>query len=241
VINELAGIENLSVGNFLAYAVSMGFVVWFAWSNKSPGGKGVLHFKPVPGILYPLLVLLTLSFSVTLDPLTSLIPLPEFMEEVFAMLATRDIWTFAMVGICGPILEEILFRGIILDGFLTRYQPGKAIFWSAFLFGLFHLNPWQFIPGFLTGLLLGYIYLKTRSLIPVILLHLVNNSFSYLIMYIYGKDVLTFRELFAEPDRYYLFYASSAAVFAASLILLYITINKIPAQWTLNSKTDSLS
>jgi membrane protease YdiL (CAAX protease family) len=247
VINELAGIENLSIGNFFAYNISMLFVIWFAWRNRVPKldriskNDRILYFGAVPTILYPLLILLTLSFSVALDPLTNLIPMPEFMEELFALLATRDVWTFTMVGITGPILEEILFRGIILDGFLTRYRPGKAIFWSAFLFGLFHLNPWQFIPGFLMGLLLGYIYLKTRSLIPVILVHIVNNSFSYIIMYFYGADVVSFRDLFAEAVPYHLFLAASSAIFAVSLILLYRLLHKSSDAWTFSLKTDSSS
>lgn len=241
LVNELAGIENLSVGNFIAYNVSMLFVIWFAWRNKIPQEDRIFHFAAIPNILYPLLVLLTLSFSVFLVPLTNLVPLPEFMEEVFALLATRDIWTFMMVGITGPILEEVLFRGIILDGFLARYKPGKAIFWSAFLFGLFHLNPWQFIPGFFTGLLLGYIYWKTRSLIPVILVHIVNNSFSYIIMFIYGEDVLSFKDLFAETSRYNLLFAISTLILAASLILLYKILNQKPDQWTFNSKINSSS
>ena len=241
IINELAGFENLSASNFIGYNLSMLFVIWFAWRNRRPRVDRMLYFKSVPGVILALLVLLTLSFSVTLDPITSLIPMPEFMEELFAMLATRDIWTFAVVCITGPILEEVLFRGMILEGFLHRYGPGKSIFWSAFLFGLFHLNPWQFIPGLLIGLLLGYIYFRTRSLIPVILVHVINNSFSYIIMYIYGKDVLSFRELFTEPGTYYLFFGLSVLIFALCLILLYKLLNQNPEKWTCNSETDSLS
>ncbi len=111
-----------------------------------------------------------------------------------------------MVGITGPMLEEVLFRGIILDGFLKRYQPGKAIFWSAFLFGLippeslavyswiYHWNdPWIYI---------------LKNQVPYSRLfssHIVNNSFSYLIMYIYGEDVTSFLDLFQEKGDYYLF------------------------------------
>ncbi len=239
MINKLAGIQNLSIGNFIAYNISVLFVIWFAWRNRRPQGKRLLHFNPISPALYPLLVILTVSLAVFLDPITNLLPMPEFMEQLLAMLATKDVWTFMMVGITGPILEEALFRGIILDGFLTRYKPGKAIFWSAFLFGLFHLNPWQFIPGFLIGLLLGYIYLKTRSIIPVILVHIVNNSFSYLIMYFYGDDVMSFRDLFTESGDYNLFLAVSTVIFAACLFLLYKILNQNTGIWTFSSKTDS--
>ena len=232
VVNQLAGIENLSPGNFIGYNVSMLFVIWFAWRNRLQRGGGALRYGPVPSLLYPLLILLTVTLSVVLDPLANLIPMPEFMEKLFAMLATRDIWTFLMVGITGPVLEETLFRGIILEGFLARYRPGKAIFWSALLFGLFHMNPWQFIPGFLIGLLLGYIYLKTRSLIPVILVHVVNNSFSYLIMYIYGADVESYRDLFANAAYYYLLLAFAVVVFASLLLILYKFLNRPTEPWT---------
>ncbi|HEC45125.1 MAG TPA: CPBP family intramembrane metalloprotease [Bacteroides sp.] len=239
IINNLAGIENLSPGNFVAYNLSMLFVIWFAWRNMKGKVEKVFHFNKIPTILYPLLVVLTLSMAVALDPVTSLIPMPEKIQEIFEMLSKRDIWTFLMVGITGPILEELLFRGVILDGFLKRYNPGKAIFWSAFLFGLFHLNPWQFVPGFIIGLLLGYIYLKTRSLTTVILVHMVNNTFSYLIMYIYGEDVYSFMDLFSKRGDYYFFLVGGTIIFLACIFLLYQILNKNPQLWILDSRINS--
>jgi membrane protease YdiL (CAAX protease family) len=218
----LIGIENMSIINFIGYNLSMLFIIWFAWRFKSSSTteKPFLFFNRIPAVLYPIILLLTLSLGVFLDPITSLIPMPEYIEKLFAMLTARDLWTFIMVGITGPILEEVLFRGIILDGFLNRYRPGKAIFWSAFLFGLFHLNPWQFIPGFLIGLLLGYVYLKTRSIIPVILIHIINNSFSYLVIYFYDEDVISFRDLFTETRSYMIFFGISSLIFFLCLVWL---------------------
>ena len=240
-IIEISGFQNLSIGNFIGYNISLLFVIWFAWTNRIKHAGAVFHFTTIPPVLYPLLIILTMSFAIFLDPLTNLIPMPDLMEQILDMLAKKDIWTFMMVGITGPILEEILFRGIILDGFLTRYKPGKAIFWSAFLFGLFHLNPWQFIPGFLIGLLLGYIYLKTRSLIPVILVHIVNNSFSYLIMYFYGADVNSFVDLFTESRDYILFLTGSTLICALSLIILYKKLNQNTEKCIYNSEKSSSS
>lgn len=221
-ISELLGAESLSLGNLLGYTASLMFVIWFAWHNMkgNPSGRA-LYFKRTDGMLYPVLIILTLSFAAVLDPLTNLIPMPQVIEELFAMLASKDISTMLMVCIAGPVLEEVLFRGIILDGFLSRYKPAKAIFWSSFLFGLFHLNPWQFIPGFLIGILLAWIYLKTRSLIPVILVHLVNNSLSYFTMYIYGSDISSFRDLFSNASDYRIFLLAAASLFVLGLLLLY--------------------
>ena len=221
-INEAVGAESLSLGNLIGYVVSMAFVIWFAWnSGKAHPSDRFLHFNRVPWIVYPVLIVMTLSMAVVLDPLTNLIPMPEKIKELFELLGTKDIYTLLMVCILGPVLEEVLFRGIILDGFLNRYKPAKAIFWSAFLFGLFHLNPWQFIPGFFIGILLAWIYWKTRSLVPVILVHIVNNSLSYTIMYVYGKDVESFRDLFTEASEYKIFLLSGVLLLILGLILLY--------------------
>ena len=221
-INELFGIENFSPGNLLGYTISMLFVIWFAWRNKT--GRHtmkVFYFEKIQMLLYPLLIVLTLTLAVALDPLTSLLPMPEFVEKLFAMLATKDIYTLLLVCLVGPVLEELLFRGIILEGFLNRYSPGKAIFWSAFLFGLFHMNPWQFIPGFLIGILLAWIYMKTRSLIPVILIHIINNSLSYFVMYLYGSEIMSFRDLLTDPAEYLMMFLSASALFLFCLFLLY--------------------
>ena len=222
------GINNQSIINFIGYNVSMHLVIWIAWRLKPVAGPGEkkLYFNRTPWFLYITLLLISLSLNVILDPVTTVIPMPEYIEKLFAMLTKRDMWTFLVVGITGPILEEVLFRGIILDGFLNRYKPGKAIFWSALLFGFFHMNPWQFIPAFLIGLLLGYIYLKTRSLLPVIFIHIINNSFSYLMVYIFGEDVQSYRDIFMGSGPYLMFLAVALLIFALCLAWLIKAIKE---------------
>jgi membrane protease YdiL (CAAX protease family) len=88
------------------------------------------------------------------------------------------------------------------------------------------MNPWQFIPAFLTGLLLGYIYLKTRSLLPVIFVHIINNTFSYLMVYIFGEDVQSYRDIFADSGTYLMFLAVTLLIFAFCLARLIMTIKE---------------
>lgn len=220
------GITNQSVINFIGYNVSLPLVIWLAWRIKPapvPGEK-FLYFNRIQPVLFIILLPLALSLNVILDPVTTAIPMPEYIEKLFAMLTSRDMWTFLTVGITGPILEEILFRGVILEGFLSRYKPGKAIFWSALLFGLFHMNPWQTIPAFFIGLVLGYIYLKTRSLLPVIFIHIVNNSFSYLTVYFFGEDVISYRDLFDSVGPYLMLLGAALLILAFSLAWMIRTI-----------------
>jgi len=83
--------------------------------------------------------------------------------------------------IVGPICEEIIFRGVILEGLSKKYSATMAIVFSALIFGLIHLQPLQIFGAFFAGLVLGWIYLKTQSLWVVIALHVVNNAFSFLL------------------------------------------------------------
>jgi len=74
------------------------------------------------------------------------------------------------------VLEEMLFRGVILRGFLQHYPPGLAIAGSAIVFGLAHMNLYQFVVAFVIGGLSGWLYARTRSLLPSIVLHACYNG-----------------------------------------------------------------
>ncbi|EQB86349.1 membrane protease YdiL (CAAX protease family) [Clostridium punense] len=103
------------------------------------------------------------------------IPMPKFIESTFDKIASNNYLMFFSLTITAPIFEEIICRGIILELFLKRYTDYSAIVLSAFIFGLMHMNISQFINAFIIGLILGYIYLKTRSLALCILGHFINN------------------------------------------------------------------
>ena len=220
------GISNQSIINFIGYNLSLPLVIWIAWRIRpaAAAGEKFLYTNRIPPVLYLILLFLALSLNVVLDPLANVLPMPEFIEKLFAMLTSKDIWTFLTVGITGPVLEEILFRGMILEGFLSRYKPGKAIFWSALLFGLFHMNPWQFTPAFLTGLLLGYLYLKTRSILPVIFIHIIINSFSYLTVFIFGEEVMSYRDIVPDTGSYLILLGASMTIFLACLAWLVLRL-----------------
>lgn len=75
-----------------------------------------------------------------------------------------------------PLTEELLMRGVFLQGFLRRYSMKKAVFLSALLFAVFHLNPWQFAAALTTGVLFAWWRIRTASLWPGIFGHALNNG-----------------------------------------------------------------
>jgi len=78
-----------------------------------------------------------------------------------------------------PVIEEVFFRGILLNQFLKKYNAIFAIFLSAILFTIYHSEPNNIWFLFLYGMIYGYIFYKTYSLFACILLHSFTNLLAY--------------------------------------------------------------
>jgi uncharacterized protein len=112
-------------------------------------------------------------------PVGSLIPLPEFMKQIVRELMSRNgFFSLLAIVIAAPILEELIFRGIILHGLLKRYSPFHAILLSSVLFGIVHLNPWQFITGLFIGCFAGWVYYRISCIASSYTLPIMVSHFS---------------------------------------------------------------
>jgi membrane protease YdiL (CAAX protease family) len=112
----------------------------------------------------------------------------EFIREIFRFSnefpPKSNGWLIALPS----TLEEFVFRGVILTMFLNKYSSTKSIVLSAIIFGAFHLLNlaggreliWVFgqvIWSTIIGLFYGFLFVKTRSLLPVVLVHYLGNLF----------------------------------------------------------------
>ena len=84
------------------------------------------------------------------------------------------IWSLIFAGILSPIIEEMMFRGVMLNK-LRRYGDKVAIITTAILFGLFHANFSQFFYAVALGMIFAYVALKTGTIKYSIILHIVVN------------------------------------------------------------------
>ena len=124
---------------------------------------------------------IALLFGVV-GPIQGLIPMPEAIKENLQAAVGATGWpTFVYFVLAAPLLEELIFRGIMLDGLLKRYKPLTSIVISSLLFGLVHLNPWQFVTGFVIGCFLGWVYYRTGSVGACILIHMSANFSGYVL------------------------------------------------------------
>ena len=83
-------------------------------------------------------------------------------------------WVFVYTVICAPVMEEFVFRKLIVDR-TVRYGQGIAVLLSGFMFGLFHGNLNQFAYAFTLGMFLAFLYAKTGKLKLTILIHMMVN------------------------------------------------------------------
>lgn len=86
-----------------------------------------------------------------------------------------------VVGAWGPITEEVFFRGFALTGFMRRFGAFGAVIASAGLFAVFHIDPALYVPIFIFGIVLGWLYVETRSIWPCIVAHGLQNVAALLI------------------------------------------------------------
>jgi membrane protease YdiL (CAAX protease family) len=134
-------------------------------------------------LLLPGVVVTCFGLSITLSYFSSLIPMPEAIRDSFAALHRgNQFMYFLAVVIIAPVAEELFFRGWMLRGFLSNYSPTKAIWLSAVIFAVFHLNPWQAVAALPLGLIAGWLVWRTGSLAPGMIGHFtLNFTSSYLL------------------------------------------------------------
>lgn len=168
----------LSLVNLMQYAITMLFIIKYAVkkSRKQQTPPFNFNFSDVQWRLVPVIMLSTIALVVGLEWISDLLPMPRSVQSFFANAFRKDILTLITLVIAAPILEEILCRGIVLQGLLKNYTPLKAILISAVFFGLIHLNPWQALPAFFGGLFLGWVYYRTQSIIPGMIIHATING-----------------------------------------------------------------
>lgn len=196
------------------------FLAIYLWKKNYLTGDPQL-FSPLtaPGMGWCLLAGVSSIYLIGMV-MSELTFLPNWFESTFDVLQSGWIGIL-FITIVGPIVEELLFRGAITKELLRQYSPVKAIVISALIFGIIHGNPIQTVNAFLMGLMFAWLYYKTGSIMPGIVLHILNNGFTVYAEK-YHPEWNEATHLFGNPS------AVIAAVIA--LALLWIAIKKVNSE-----------
>ena len=127
-----------------------------------------------------------------------------------------------------PLAEEIVFRGAILRSLLKwTSRHWLAIALSALCFALVHANPAQMPHAFLVGLLLGWMYYRTGSIIPCVTYHWVNNSVAYIMCNMMPDPDIPLIVFFNGSERAVIVaLLSSLCIFIPSVLQLNLRMKK---------------
>jgi membrane protease YdiL (CAAX protease family) len=128
----------------------------------------------------------------------------------------------AVVAVTPAICEEILFRGYIQKSFELRYNKFLGALITAVFFGLYHVNPYAFIPLTLLGLYFGYAVYMTDSIFVSMTLHFSNNFFSVILFFILGESQLQQNQMPAlgELKSAYIALLFSSLLFVSVIIMI---------------------
>lgn len=178
-------------------------------------------------------VILSLPFIISTliasNIITELLKLPNIFEGIFYDMSHNPLGLISMA-IIAPIAEEMLFRGSI-EGFFLKNDvpPAKAICFSALIFGVIHINPAQVLFACLLGIVFGWLYYRTGSIIPGMAGHVLNNSIAAVLMATGTEKEMseTTQDMIGTTATYVLL-MMSIIIFAASLIYLWKKLPKSP-------------
>lgn len=174
VVNDLSAYLFLAIGGTLIFRGEHGAADYAPYTRKK--ALPILAAVPVMFALGSIASYISTYIAAILDTIFGTGEIPDALAEV-APQNENNFWIFfVFVCITGPILEEIIFRYILLRP-LRKGGDGFAVLLSALIFGIYHGNFDQFPYTFAVGACLAAVAVLTNSLLPTIILHIFNNVF----------------------------------------------------------------
>ena len=133
-------------------------------------------------VSFPLIEFLTTLIPTESDSFPILKETYDAYKDTLGFIFEVPVEAFITVCILAPLLEELIFRGLLLRGLLNNnVNPWLSIILVALLFGTAHFNPWQFMGAGFLGFIFGFIYWRTKDLWICIFLHFLNNALSFIV------------------------------------------------------------
>lgn len=228
-ILQKMGSVSVGFGSFLGYVIQFSLVIIFGLfqrKNRSPKGTRLLKFglAKLDFVIILWGTIIVLATGVVIEPLLNLFP-ETYLDRLGNIMAAGGWMMFTSI-VIAPIMEEILFRGILQDALMRKYGVFVGILIASAVFGIVHIIPQQVVNAFMIGIVLGYIYYRTGALLPVILIHCINNAISYFTWMLNGGILLSTREQMGNDTLYFTVYGIACVLFVIGFVSIAIRISK---------------
>ena len=228
-----SNVTGLIVSSAVASVLTILLFMVLRWS---PFSRSYLQSRPWDILLWvAVLTIGTIIPSVWLAELLG-IDLPEEQKQLLTRMMSTP-WGYFVVGLAVPLAEEMVFRGALLRTLLNVFDLQHsplgglgafiAIALSALVFAAVHGNLAQGLHAFLIGLLLGWLYWRSGSIVPGLVFHWVNNTVAYVLERLYpGIDDVHLVDLCGSELRVWLYVGYSLLIFIPALYQLYHRLGK---------------
>ena len=140
-----------------------------------------------------------ISVQVVVEPISLYLPVAE-------SAAGQGFWAIVTAVLFAPVLEEFIFRGLVMEALLRRHRRALSVGVSAMFFAIVHFQPSVMFSAFVSGLVLGTIYLHTNSIFSTIILHSINNAIAFSLITLNVEDY-SYRQVLGGGELYYIVYA----------------------------------
>lgn len=156
-------------------------------------------------------------FIGVIDDLLSVIGFPLQKETTINNFGTFVLAVFVLA-LLPSIAEELIFRGMILNGLRTKFNETGAILISAIMFSLMHGSFQQFVYPFILGSIMAWLVIRTGSIFSSMLVHFINNFLVVLFAYIQNVTGWSM----ALPNEWWSYLIAFALLFITAGILIII-------------------
>ena len=168
----------------------------------------------------PICIVLGITLNLSFDLIINLLPksISEYPQPFDDIIGNNFILDLFSIVIFAALLEEIIFRGIVLKNLTKMMKIPAAVIIQALIFGIIHLNLLQSSYAFVLGLILGLAYVWFDSIWVSITIHGAFNATSVVLMYVLGEK---------EINEIYWMIISAIALITSVLCMVVLSRERI--------------
>ena len=176
----------------MAYAILLAITLGFIMIDGD--WLSIVEMLRIKSVKTGMVLLLALPLAITIVDSLAVMAYAEFFEMIFGHPDILDVvypeyeglplgLAFISTVIAAPVIEEIMFRGYVLDAIRKIHGDVVSVLGSAVIFGILHIDPYVAGMAAVGGIIYGWIRIKTGSLWPSLISHVIWNGIFFYVTY----------------------------------------------------------
>ena len=156
-------------------------VSWATLGFRSPHGRFSLMFSIAA-------LLLSIGFGIVYVRVTTMIGIdlliPPNFQKTYLGEMPLEFANLITIIILGPLGEEVFYRAFLLGALIKSTGTIRAIAISSIIFAVSHISLGVILPFFISGVLLSFLYIRTKSIWPPLVAHSMQNLLAVITIYL---------------------------------------------------------